>query len=315
VNQYGRTHTPFFLIVDFELECPKVYTLDELALKQIEVSFPTYKNHVSHSNTIPARIELQKYPQSLEAYSEGYDVVQQNLHYGNSFLTNFTSSTPIDLNIDLDSLFQVAKATYKIKYKQDWVCFSPEIFIQIREGKIFSFPMKGTIDASIPDAEHHILNDLKESAEHYTIVDLIRNDLALVASHIQVSRFRYIDTLHTSSKTLLQVSSEIQGVLPIDYMQYLGDIIFRLLPAGSISGAPKAKTLEIIQKAEQAKRGFYTGAAFYFDGKNLDSCVLIRFVEQTDKGLVYKSGGGITINSDVALEYQELIDKIYVPGI
>jgi para-aminobenzoate synthetase component 1 len=91
--------------------------------------------------------------------------------------------------------------------------------------------------------------------------------------------------------------------------------LFALLPAGSISGAPKVKTLEIIKNAENYERGYYTGTAFYFDGDNLDSCVLIRFIEQTEKGWVYKSGGGITIYSDARKEYQEILDKIYVPTL
>jgi para-aminobenzoate synthetase component I len=112
---------------------------------------------------------------------------------------------------------------------------------------------------------------------------------------------------------LLQVSSEIRGELPNDYYSRLGDIVFEMLPAGSVTGAPKMKTLEIIAEAENYDRGFYTGIAGYFDGKNLDSCVLIRFIENENGKLFYKSGGGITTQSNVNEEYQELIDKIYVP--
>ncbi|OGU77880.1 MAG: hypothetical protein A2279_07140 [Stygiobacter sp. RIFOXYA12_FULL_38_9] len=86
-----------------------------------------------------------------------------------------------------------------------------------------------------------------------------------------------------------------------------------MLPAGSISGAPKKKTVEIIQNAEKLERGYYTGVFGYYDGNNLDSAVMIRFIEQTAEGLVYRSGGGITFMSDVNSEYQELIDKVYVP--
>jgi para-aminobenzoate synthetase component I len=173
--------------------------------------------------------------------------------------------------------------------------------------------MKGTIDSSIPNAKHILLHDEKEIAEHYTIVDLIRNDLSQVASNVQVKRFRYIDEIKTQYKTLLQVSSEIEGDLPLNYKENLADIIFKLLPAGSISGAPKTKTLQIINEAEQYNRGFYTGVAFYFDGENIDSCVLIRFLENTPLGMVYKSGGGITIQSELKKEYDELLNKIYVP--
>jgi len=86
-----------------------------------------------------------------------------------------------------------------------------------------------------------------------------------------------------------------------------------LLPAGSVSGAPKPKTITIIAQAEQEKRGYYTGIFGYFDGTKLDSGVMIRFIEQADNQLYYRSGGGITTQSDAQTEYQEAIDKVYVP--
>ncbi len=146
-----------------------------------------------------------------------------------------------------------------------------------------------------------------------TIVDLIRNDLSEVAKNVNVNRFRYIDRINTNHKDLLQVSSEIAGDLSSDYVSHLGSILISLLPAGSISGAPKKKTIQIIREAEQEKRGFYTGVFGYFDGKNLDSSVIIRFIEQEDGHFYYRSGGGITAQSEVEKEYQEVIDKIYVP--
>ena len=177
---------------------------------------------------------------------------------------------------------------------------------------ISSFPMKGTIDASVPQAAEEILQDEKEKAEHATIVDLIRNDLSMVAREVTVKKYRYIQEIVTHDKKLLQVSSEISGILPTDYQSYIGDIILQLLPAGSICGAPKRSTLKIISETETYSRGFYTGVFGIFDGTNLDSAVMIRFIEQDDGRYYYKSGGGITINSNPEKEYQELIDKVYV---
>jgi len=172
--------------------------------------------------------------------------------------------------------------------------------------------MKGTIAADIPNAKAIILADKKEKAEHSTIVDLIRNDLNLVATKVKVERFRYVEKIRTRQKDLLQVSSEITGSLPTNYAEQIGDILMKLLPAGSISGAPKKKTVEIIQAAEGQERGYYTGVFGYFDGKNLDSGVMIRYIEKNANGLYYRSGGGITTFSDCEKEYQELLDKIYV---
>jgi para-aminobenzoate synthetase component 1 len=119
--------------------------------------------------------------------------------------------------------------------------------------------------------------------------------------------------LKTNTKTLLQVSSEIVGVLNDNYKSHLGDILVSLLPAGSVSGAPKSKTVEVLRQAEGRDRGYYTGVFGYFDGVNFDSGVMIRFIERRDKQFVYKSGGGITTQSSVEAEYFEAIDKVYVP--
>jgi len=165
----------------------------------------------------------------------------------------------------------------------------------------------------LPGAKDEILKNSKELAEHVTIVDLIRNDLSMVAKNVKVDKFRYVDEITTHEKKLLQVSSEISGEMPMNYTEKIGDILFSLLPAGSISGAPKKKTLEIINRVERYDRSFYTGIFGYFDGKDLDSGVMIRFIENANDGFIFKSGGGITVNSDLKTEYQELIDKVYVP--
>lgn len=173
--------------------------------------------------------------------------------------------------------------------------------------------MKGTIDASFPNAKKVILADPKEAAEHATIVDLIRNDISIVADQVWVERYRYIEPVKTNQKTLLQVSSEIAGILPDHFDGEFGDLLLKLLPAGSISGAPKPSTLQIIKDAEGYDRGYYTGVMGYFDGKNFESAVMIRYIENQDGKLVFKSGGGITAKSDAQSEYQELIDKVYLP--
>ncbi|MGB0839612.1 MAG: chorismate-binding protein, partial [Chitinophagales bacterium] len=98
-----------------------------------------------------------------------------------------------------------------------------------------------------------------------------------------------------------------------NYGDTIGELIMRLLPAGSISGAPKPKTVEIIKTAEGYKRGYYTGIFGYYDNGRLESGVMIRFIEAINGQLYFKSGGGITYDSDPKKEYQELIDKVYVP--
>jgi para-aminobenzoate synthetase component 1 len=123
-----------------------------------------------------------------------------------------------------------------------------------------------------------------------------------------------LEKIRAGNTELLQVSSQISGTLPPNWQANLGDLLFTLLPAGSISGTPKRKTLEIIQQVEGYERGFFTGIFGYFDGKDyLDSAVMIRFIERQGEQLIYKSGGGLTIDSDAHSEYQELLSKVYLP--
>lgn len=296
---------PFVFIIDFEMKKPLIWKLSETDPQQLLFDF----NGMNQDGD--ARI--QPHPIPLETYKNKFELVTDHLQYGDSFITNLTVRTRIDSNLGLRELYDVSKAKYKLWLKDSFLIFSPETFVRIHDGMIFSYPMKGTIDASIPGAEERILADKKEMAEHVTIVDLIRNDLSMIASDVKVSRFRYVDRISAQGKDLLQVSSEIRGKLLPEFSVDPAGAFLSLLPAGSVSGAPKPRTLDIIAEAEGEERGYYTGICGVFDGLTLDSGVMIRFIEQSGPHLYYRSGGGITTQSDVILEYQEVLDKIYVP--
>jgi len=312
LNQWGKERTPFLFVVDFELKKPLALRLDEINPETIRFSCNGFSNQKEEGKQT-GNVQFQKYPIAQEYYEHQFMQVSQHLKYGDSFLTNLTIKTPIKTDHTLIELFSMSRSKYKLLVNDQFLVFSPETFIQIRDSKIYSFPMKGTIDARTPNAPAIILQDVKEMAEHVTIVDLIRNDLSQVATHVQVARFRYLDEIKTQTKNLLQVSSEVVGDLAPDYPSRLGDILVALLPAGSVSGAPKCKTLEIIREAEQEDRGYYTGVFGYYDGENLDSGVMIRYIEKEGSQYFYRSGGGITTQSVAALEYNEALDKIYVP--
>jgi len=318
INNLAKKGTPFLLIVDFEMNMPLLFPLEELPLN---IRFSTPGNSSAEKpNPHPVkpllkenRIEFKAEPVSYQRYRSGFNHVRENALAGKTYLTNLTYPSKIKTNLSLEKIYNISRARYKLLFENRFVVFSPETFVQIRDGKIWSYPMKGTIDADLPGARELIMNDQKEMAEHVTIVDLIRNDLSKHASQVSVEKYRYIDTLVTSNKKLLQVSSVITGKLHKNYLSSLGDIIFSMLPAGSVSGAPKPETLRIIREAEGSDRGYYTGIMGVFDGKDFDSAVLIRYIENRDGDLMYRSGGGITFMSDPEKEYREMIDKVYVP--
>jgi para-aminobenzoate synthetase component 1 len=312
MNELGARREPFLFIVDFEMNAPLVLPAQQAEHSGIYYSVNQHTN-CGTSARRRAEFAFTKRPVDFDEYRQAFEQVLNHLHEGNSYLVNLTFPTPVETSLTLEEIFGASSARYRLLFKDLFVVFSPEIFVQIRDGMISSFPMKGTIDAGVEDAEAKILGDPKELAEHATIVDLIRNDLHAVARDVQVERFRYVDRIRTNMKDLLQVSSRITGRLPAGYHSQLGTILFALLPAGSVTGAPKKKTVEIIKAVERYERGYYTGVMGYFDGENLDSGVMIRFIERTTGGLVYKSGGGITVFSTAENEYEELVDKVYVP--
>lgn len=311
MNRLASDGQSFVFIIDYKAENGYLILTQNIDNQYIKSSF-TEKFETRKTDN-PKSLSWNTNPITKNDYQQKFNYVRNQIQQGNSFLVNLTQPTPIETNYSLEEIYDQSEAKYKLWLRDQFVVLSPETFVKITNGKIASFPMKGTINAAIPNAEQLILSDAKERAEHATIVDLIRNDLSIVATKVDVKRYRYIDRIMTNKGELLQVSSEITGELPSDYCKNLGLILFSLLPAGSISGAPKPKTLEIIAAAEGYERGFYTGIFGYFDGQNLDSTVMIRFIEIQDNKLIFKSGGGITSQSNAQNEYEELIQKVYVP--
>lgn len=312
MNELCESKIPFFFICDFLCEQIEIIPLDKLSGENICCSNPLFIN-VPEEPTTDKKLEWKKFPISFEAYMQQFSSVQHEIQNGNTYLLNLTCATKVETNYALKELFLKGKSKYKLFFRDQFIHFSPEPFVKIIDDRIYSYPMKGTIDAGLQHSETKILSDEKELSEQYTIVDLIRNDLSIVAKNVRVDDFRYLEKIHTNEKNLLSVSSKISGELRDNYRNKPGDIFATLLPAGSICGAPKNKTVDIILQTETYQRSWYTGVWGIFDGKDLDSCVIIRYLEKNGNDLIFKSGGGITSMSDARAEYQEMIDKVYVP--
>jgi para-aminobenzoate synthetase component 1 len=152
MNELGAAKIPFIFIIDFEGKIPQIIPLNEINPKDILFNFNGISNQ-KQENISKKKALLKKYPISKQEFEKSFSIVKENLNYGNSYLTNLTFSTPIDLNISLKDVFNQSQAKYKLWYKDQFVVFSPEIFIKINDGKIYSHPMKGTIDANIENAQ------------------------------------------------------------------------------------------------------------------------------------------------------------------
>jgi len=310
ITALGEERRAFLFLLSYDKEKIFVQPLDEL---DADILYKLESKRNYSAERTPPSCTLKKSPLSPQQYRHAYEEIIEEIRSGNTYLLNLTFKTPITTDLTLQEIFMHAKAKFKLYFKGEFICFSPERFIEIHGAAIAAYPMKGTIEASLQDAKEQILSDPKETAEHVMIVDLMRNDLGIVGEHIRVEQFRYIDKIRAGEKELLQVSSKITATLSPDWRDHIGHILDSLTPAGSITGTPKKRTMEIIKRVEEYERGFYTGIFGIFDGDSLSSAVMIRFIEEEQGRLYYKSGGGITIDSDPASEYQELIDKIYFP--
>ncbi|MCD9618837.1 aminodeoxychorismate synthase component I [Chryseobacterium gleum] len=312
MDELSLQKVPYFFVIDFLSENVEIYQEKEIEKSGLIIDFQNF-NNIKTVHDLNKKVVWKSFPETQESFKIGFDKVQKNIRLGNSYLVNYTRKTKIETNLTLEEIFYHSNAKYKVFYKDFFVFFSPETFVKIIDGKILTYPMKGTIDASIENAAEILKNDKKEKAEHYTVVDLLRNDLSMVADDVKVDQFQHIDFIKTQQKDLYAMSSEISGTVKSEFIGRIGSIMKKLLPAGSILGAPKPKTLEIILNAEGYDRGYYTGVCGWFDGQNVDSCVMIRFIEKEGDQLYFKSGGGITHMSKLEDEYQEMKNKIYVP--
>jgi len=310
IDALGAARRPFVFVLSYDKRRIIVQPLDRMD-GTILYKLESWRNYPVKPRTRDYAFE--KFPGAFAEYQAKIERVLDRIRAGDTYLLNLTCATPIRTDLSLEEIFRYSRAKFKLYLKDHFVCFSPERFIEIQGDTIATYPMKGTIDADLPDARARILADTKEMAEHVMIVDLMRNDLGIVGTDVRVERFRYVDRVRAGDKDLLQVSSRITARLPSDWRDHIGTLLDHLTPAGSITGTPKRSTVEIIEQIEGYDRGFYTGVFGLFDSRELRSGVMIRFVEQTPEGLVYKSGGGITLDSDARSEYEELVDKIYLP--
>ncbi|MDO9613807.1 MAG: aminodeoxychorismate synthase component I [Bacteroidota bacterium] len=214
MNELGAKGSPFVFIIDFDFEKPLIF--DYCESTELLWKTPGLSNFIPE-NFSHNEIQWDIHPIEFQEFEKAFVKVQYHIHNGDTYLLNLTMPTKVETNLSMQEMFHLSDAPYKIWLKNQFVCFSPEIFVRINDGIISSFPMKGTIDANIENAEQQLLNDEKEVAEHHTIVDLIRNDLSMVATDVKVERFRYVDRISTNQSDLLQMSSEISGKLPENF--------------------------------------------------------------------------------------------------
>jgi anthranilate synthase component 1 len=188
---------------------------------------------------------------------------------------------------------------------------SPEVLVRAEDGVAEVLPIAGTRPRGEDDEEDaaladELLNDPKERAEHLMLVDLGRNDLGRVCEYdsVTVDRYAYVERY----SHVMHIVSAVEGQLATD--QGPMDVLAACFPAGTVSGAPKVRAMEIIDDLEPSRRGIYAGAVGYVDfSGTLDTCIAIRTMVVTDNTAYVQAGAGIVADSDPALEYEETWNK------
>lgn len=251
-------------------------------------------------------------------YLEAVQTAREYIAAGDIFQVNLSQRFEVNTPVPSYKLYQQLRqvnpapfAAYLDMGEATIISASPERFLRVNGDMVESRPMKGTRPrGTFADADDALANELKDSikdrAENIMIVDLVRNDLGRVCRFGTV-KVRELCTLE-SYATVFQLTSTIEGRLCSDKGRI--DLLKACFPGGSITGAPKVRSMEIIDELEPTKRGIYTGSIGYlsFSGE-MDLNIVIRTILLKDRKAYFQVGGGIVFDSDPELEYQETMDK------
>ena len=188
---------------------------------------------------------------------------------------------------------------------------SPETLVKLEDQTLYTYPLAGTRPRGKDEREDKqfeksLLTDQKELAEHNMLVDLGRNDIGKIAKFGSVTVEKYLEILRFSH--VMHIGSTVSGTI-LDNLEAV-DAIDALLPAGTLSGAPKIRACQIINELENDRRGIYGGAVGYIDFTgNLDTCIAIRLAYKKNNKVHVRSGAGIVYDSVPENEYQECLNK------
>jgi para-aminobenzoate synthetase/4-amino-4-deoxychorismate lyase len=251
-------------------------------------------------------------------YAKKIAEIQEYIRAGDSYQVNFTDQLQFDYSGSAEAIFAALIESQQVCYGalihgEDWriLSFSPELFFRRKEREIIARPMKGTARRGADCAEDEAIaqwlaNDSKNCSENVMIVDLLRNDLGRICEYgsVRVERLFEVERY----ETLFQMTSEIRGKLRSD-VGY-AEIFASLFPCGSVTGAPKHRTMEIIKELERTPRGVYTGAiGFFSPQREAVFSVAIRTMILKDNCGEMGVGSGIVVDSRAEDEYRECLLK------
>lgn len=257
-----------------------------------------------------------------KTYENAINQIKEEIAEGNTYQVNYTYDYEIKTEMNGYELYNAVLPNQKTPYNayiknkyEEILCFSPELFFTLEENKICTKPMKGTVKRGVNAEEDRaniefLKNDIKNRAENVMIVDLLRNDLSKIAKtgSVKVDKLFEVET----HKTVHQMTSEISAELEEGTTLY--EIFEALFPCGSVTGAPKVNTMEIIERLETGKRGVYCGAIGLITPEKTVFSVPIRTLQGVNGTYTCRVGGAIVWDSTPEEEWEETLTKIKFLG-
>ena len=319
----------FDQVIAFDHYRQKVLLITGVMLEDLEASYQkTEKKLQEMANLIrngekeeflPLELESEIKPQfPKEKYCEMVEKAKHYIHEGDIFQVVLSNPMRAKAEGSLFDTYRVLRATnpspYMFYFSSDDIELagaSPETLVKLEGKKLTTFPLAGTrprgkTKQEDRELEEGLLKDEKELAEHNMLVDLGRNDIGRISKIGTVEVEKYMSIEHFSQ--VMHIGSTVAGELREDKDAI--DAVDAILPAGTLSGAPKFRACQIIEELEQSKRGIYGGAIGYLDfAGNVDTCISIRLAYKKNGSVRVQSGAGIVADSIPENEFQECLNK------
>ena len=319
----------FDRVIAFDNFKQKIYLIAGVYTEELEASYEMAKDKIEEMARVikygdkkvfqPLEILSDITPQfTADEYADMVKKAKHYIHEGDIFQVVLSNPLRAKARGSLFDTYRILRSSnpspYMFYFSSDDIEIagaSPETLVKVVDGKASTFPLAGTRPRGKDEAEdkaleQELLADEKELAEHNMLVDLGRNDMGkiseigtvLVEEYMGIQRYSHV----------MHIGSTVVGKIRLDKDSV--DAVDAILPAGTLSGAPKFRACEIIQELEQSKGGIYGGAIGYLDfAGNLDVCIAIRLVYKKNDSICIRSGAGIVNDSDPYKEAQECVNK------
>lgn len=321
-SEIEKLKNDFYLLGYVRYEAKDIFLNKEISSKSPLLYFEVFEKY---ENYLPSEClsDIHLHPNaqiSYKEYENSLKRIKEHIALGNTYQVNYTYEYLVDKCSSSLSIYEHILTNQKTPYNvflknkyEEILSFSPELFFEIENNTIRTKPMKGTVGRGKNKKEDEknidfLKNDIKNKAENVMIVDLLRNDLGKIAKTVSVK----VDKLFEieTHKTLHQMTSEVTAELMPDITLF--EIFKAIFPCGSITGAPKIRTMQIIEDEEKGKRDIYCGAIGLISKEKTVFSVPIRILHKLNDEKFYRLrvGGAIVWDSDILDEWEETRTKI-----